>query len=191
MFDKLARFFEEVTKILDNGEAVDLIYLDFAKAFDKVPHCRLFKKLEAHGIRGNILNWIKEWLNNRRQKVCIDGELSDWENVTSGVLQGSVLGPLLFLIYINDIDENLIAKIGKFADDTKLGKSVSCAGEVQKLKSDLVNLEKWSSDWQMLFNTEKCSVIHLGSKNSKQQYNLCGNLLRESENERDLGIIVA
>ena len=186
----LLDFFEEVTKILDNGEAVDLIYLDFAKAFDKVPHCRLFKKLEAHGIRGNILNWIKEWLNNRRQKVCIDGEFSDWANVTSGVPQGSVLGPLLFLIYINDIDENLIAKIGKFADDTNLGKSVSSAGEVQKLKDDLVNLEKWSSDWQMLFNTEKCSVIHLGSKNSKQQYNLCGNLLRESESERDLGIIV-
>jgi hypothetical protein len=81
----LLDFFEEITKMLDEGEAVDLIYLDFAKAFDKVPHCRLFKKLEAHGIGGNVLNWIKRWLSNRRQRVCIDGEFSDWANVASGV----------------------------------------------------------------------------------------------------------
>ena len=73
----LLEFFEEVTKILDKGEAVDLVYLDFAKTFDKVPHHRLFKKLEAHGLGGNVLNWIREWLNNRRQKVSIEGEASD------------------------------------------------------------------------------------------------------------------
>src|ERR1043165_4559980 len=134
-------------------EAVDLIYLDFAKAFDKVPLCRLFKKLEAHGIGGNVLNWIKEWLSNRRQKVCIDDEFSDWANVTSGVPQGSVLGPVLFLIYINDIDENLMSKIGKLADDTRIGKSVSSIEGVQTLREDLVTLGNWASDWQMSFNT--------------------------------------
>ena len=186
----LLDFFEVVTKMLDEGEAVDLIYLDFAKAFDKVPHCRLFKKLEAHGIGGYVLNWIKEWLSNRRQKVCIDGEFSDWANVTSGVPQGSVLGPVLFLIYINDIDENLMSKIGKFADDTKIGKSVSSIEGVQTLREDLVKLGNWASDWQMSFNTDKCSVIHLGSENRKQQYSLSGSVLRESTKERDLGIIV-
>lgn len=186
----LLDFFEEVTKMLDKGESVDLIYLDFAKAFDKVPHCRLLKKLEAHGVAGNVLNWIREWLRNRRQKVCIDGEFSDWADVTSGVPQGSVLGPVLFLIYINDIDENLISKIGKFADDTKLGKSVSSAEGVQELREDLVKLEKWAYEWQMSFNTEKCAVIHVGSKNSNQQYSLCGSVVRESTIERDLGIIV-
>ena len=186
----LLEFFEVVTKILDKGEAVDLVYLDFAKAFDKVPHHRLFKKLEAHGLGGNVLNWIREWLNNRRQKVCIEGEASDWVEVTSGVPQGSVLGPVLFLIYINDIDANLVSTIGKFADDTKMGKSVSSAEGVQKLREDLVKLENWASDWQMSFNTDKCSIIHLGNDNLKHKYSLCGSELRESTKERDLGIMV-
>jgi len=186
----LLEFFEEVTKTLDKGEAVDLVYLDFAKAFDKVPHCRLFKKLEAHGLGGNVLNWIKGWLGNRRQKVCIDGESSDWAKVTSGVPQGSVLGPVLFLVYINDIDSNLISTIGKFADDTKMCKSVSSVEGVQKLRDDLVKLGNWADDWQMSFNTDKCSVIHLGNENLKHKYSLCGSVLRDSTKERDLGIIV-
>ena len=97
MLNKLARYFEVVTKMLDEGEAVDLIYLDFAKAFDKVPHCRLFKKFEAHGVGGNVLNWIKEWLSNRRQNLCIDGEFSDWANVTSGVHKVPFWGQFSFL----------------------------------------------------------------------------------------------
>ena len=186
----LLEFFEEVTKALDKGEAVDLVYLDFAKAFDKVPHCRLVKKLEAHGLGGSVLNWIKKWLSNRRQKVCIDGASSGWVKVTSGVPQGSVLGPVLFLIYINDIDANLISTIGKFADDTKMCKSVSSAEGVQKLREDLVKLGNWAKDWQMSFNTDKCSVIHLGNENLKHKYSLCGSVLRDSTKERDLGIIV-
>src|ERR1043165_1200231 len=122
--------------------------------------------------------------------LSIDGEFSDWANVTSGVPQGSVLGPVLFLIDINDIDDNLISKIGKFADNTKMSKSVSSVEGVQALQEDLVKLGNWVSDWQMSFNTEICSVIHLGRKNRKHQYSLCGSVLRESIKERDLGITV-
>ncbi|KAF2348361.1 Reverse transcriptase domain [Trinorchestia longiramus] len=114
----LLDFFEEVNRIYDRTKAVDLVYLDFQKAFDEVPHERLMAKVEAHGIRGNYSRWIRNWLTGRTQRVVIHDETSDSTFVTSVVPQGSVLGLLLFIIYINDLDG--ISKINKFADDTKL-----------------------------------------------------------------------
>ena len=113
-------FFEEITKWVDEGSPVDIIYLDFQKAFDKVPHQRLILKLKSHGIGISIINWIEQWLTDRRQRVVVDGEVSNWKPVLSGAPQGSVLGPILFLIYINDLEEGVTSKILKFADATKL-----------------------------------------------------------------------
>ena len=107
-------FLEEITKWIDEGSPVDIIYLDFQKAFDKVPHPRVLIKLKAHDIGDSITDWIEQWL-----RVVVDGEVSNWKSVLSGVPKRSVLGPLLFLIYINDLDDNITSNVLKFADDTK------------------------------------------------------------------------
>ncbi|KAF2364839.1 Immunoglobulin V-set domain [Trinorchestia longiramus] len=125
----LLDFFGEVNRLYDSKKAVDLVYLDFQKAFDKVPHERLMAKVEAHGIRGNYSRWIRNWLTGRTQRVVIHDETSDPALVTSGVPQRSVLGPLLFIIYINDLDVGIISKINKFADDTKLSQSIHRKGQ--------------------------------------------------------------
>lgn len=166
----LIDFFEEVTKELDNGKSVDVIYLDFAKAFDKVPHKRLLKKIEAHGIGGKLLGWIENWLTGRTQAVRLNGTLSEIVDVISGVPQGSVLGPLLFTIFINDIDEGILSKLNKFADDSKLCRGIQNNEDRDLLSLDLEKLYKWSVDWQMMFNVDKCVVVHLGNNNEQEKY---------------------
>ena len=128
---------------------VDIIYLDFAKAFDKVPHARLLKKIRGTWHRGTICDytrWIKNWLADRKQRVNINGKVSGWAEVKSGVLQGSVLGPLLFLIFINDIDDGIISKIWKFADDSKICNKVCNEAVPEIIRGDLKKLFQWSED---------------------------------------------
>ena len=134
--------------------------------------------------------WIGDWLRIRTQCVKLNGILSDVSNVLSGVPQGSVLGPLLFTIYINDIDSNILSKLNKFADDTKLCRKAKSNEDINILNSDLDKLYKWSREWQMLFNVEKCTVIHLGNKNSQGKYRLGNTEIKNSNKERDLGVII-
>ena len=129
-------FMEEVTNYLDSGYPVDVIYLDFQKAFDKVPHQRLLMKLAAHGLGGDILQWIGNWLSNRKQRVVLNGQYSGWRDFLSGVPQGSVLGPILFGVYINDIDDSVNCKILKFADDTKIYQAIYSEKDICKLQTD-------------------------------------------------------
>ena len=146
---------------------MDVVYLDFQKAFDKVPHLRLLNKIKAYGITGDVLRWIGEWLKDREQRVVINGIMSAWIYVVSGVHQGSILGPLLFLIFVNDIDKNIVNKLLKFADDTKLCGKVSSDSDVDQMQADLRQLFDWSIDWQMLFNVDKCKTVHFGYKNKR------------------------
>ena len=127
---------------------MDVVYLDFQKAFDKVPHQRLLLKLKAHGIDIDVINWIEKSLTHRRQRVIVDGEISNWKSVLSGVPQGSVLGPILCLIYINDLDD-ISSKVLKFVDDTKLFRKVTNDTDKQSLQDDLDKLVKWSENWQI------------------------------------------
>ena len=160
----LLTYLELVTKTVDDGNPVDAVYLDFSKAFDRVPHQRLLTKLRSHGIGDSTAAWIKAWLSDRQQRVVVNGAQSEWSGVKSGVPQGSVLGPLLFIIYINDIDEDILSLVLKFADDTKVFRKVKTPADARALQDDLDRLYRWSDDWQMLFNIDKCKCLHFGHR---------------------------
>ena len=120
-------------------------FLDFflGQMLVLVPHQRLLLKLKAHGIGDSITDWIEQWLTDRRQRVIVDGEVSNWKSVLSGLPQGSVLGPILFLIYINDLDDSITSNVLKFADDTKLFRKVNTDGDKQHLQNDLDVVQFW------------------------------------------------
>ena len=189
----LLEFLETVTSVIDSGEWFDVVYLDFSKAFDKVPKLRLLETLRAHGISGFLLNWLENWLSNRRQRVVLNGKFSTWKDVLSGVPQGSILGPILFLIFINCLDDQatLISIIRKFADDTKLGNKIVNDSDRQDLQNCLDSLFNWTVDWGMEFNVNKCSVIHFGRQNPRHEYSMNNVQLRQTESERDIGVIIS
>ena len=187
----LLDFLYDVFEMYEEGRAVDVIYLDFQKAFDKVPHKRLLSKVEQVGIGGPIHRWISDWLLDRKQRVVLNGKCSNWQSVTSGVPQGSVLGPILFLIYINDLDENIKCKLSKFADDCKLAKKVTVVNEQEELQNDLNTLSDWGVDSKMFFNIDKCKVLHIGSNNVQAAYTMNGVQLASVEQEKDLGVVIS
>ena len=139
MSDEPSIILDKVIHSIDDGHGVDIVFLDIAKAFDKVPHQRLLKKLRKHGIAGKVLGVIENWLKGRRQWVCIRRRWSSWITVWTGVPQGSVLGPLLFLIFINDLDECIRSHILKFAHDTKVFQELRDVTDCSTLQSDLDN----------------------------------------------------
>lgn len=185
---QLLEIMEEWSEILDKGGKVDCIYLDFAKAFDTVPHQRLLIKLKAYGIQGQVLDWIENFLSDRKQQVRIGSSVSSWKDVLSGIPQGSVLGPILFLIYINDLPSavNNITKL--FADDTKLYREVVSRSDEENLQSDLDSLAEWSNKWQLRFNASKCKCIHYGKNCSNYVYTMCGQDIENVCTEKDLGV---
>ena len=186
--------FEEWTGILDQGQGLDIVYLDYKKAFDTVPHKRLIIKLNAYGLKGNMLRWLQDFLHNRQQQVRVGRGQSSWALVTSGVPQGSVLGPVLFLLYVNELPRLLHSRVKMFADDMKLYRSVSSSRDVQLLQHDLDTLSQWADTWLLKFNISKCNVMHCGFQNPRAAYSIkqdgVPKSLEETDQEKDLGVIV-
>jgi len=181
-----------INKLIDSGECVDAIVLDFSKAFDKVSHPKLIYKLKSLGINLQLIQWIEHWLDNRTQIVVVNGQTSTSAPTTSGVHQGSVLGPLLFLIYINDITRDMKHQVRLFADDTLLFGAVT---EATSLQEDLDRLANWATTWQMEFNPKKCEIIHFNTSRKPRSiihsYTLHGQTLKVSTSSRYLGVLVS
>ena len=184
----LIEFMENALSWMDEGSSSDVLFIDLQKAFDKVPHQRLLIKLRAVGIEGQVLKWIEAWLEGRKQRVILNGSASNWTEVFSGVPQGSVLGPVLFIIYINDIDELILSSLFKFADDAKLLGKVDNQEDIARMQKDLASIIEWSETWQMPINTDKCKVMHFGKNNNKTEYTIGGHRLEAVSEERDLGV---
>ena len=177
------------TNCLEEGHPVDIVYMDFKKAFDAVPHQRLLNKLKAYGLGPKITKWLEGFLCGRQQSVSVNGVMSKWAEVTSGIPQGTVLGPVCFLLYINDLPASVkFSSIRLFADDAKLFCPANTDQNHANLQDDLNNIWAWTVKWQLPLNLQKCSVLHLGRSNQHWDYTIGHVKLKHSTSERDLGI---
>ncbi len=185
---------EQVVQNLDNNLQTDFIYLDFSKAFDSVPHHLLIHKLKSFGISGSLLAWFTDYLHDRFQRVVLEGETSDWLPVLSGVPQGSILGPFLFLLYINDMAQGISSSstMALFADDAKVFRCIHSLDDCTALQDDLNSLMEWSDTWQLSFNKSKCKQLSFNSKPDTNTivYTMGDTSLERVTNFNDLGIIV-
>ena len=188
---QLLQVMEDLTQIVDNGYPIDIIYLDLKKAFDQVPHQRLLCKLLSYGFTGNIiLKWIANFLVSRTHVVRVGNDYSSSTNVLSGIPQGSILGPLLFTIFINDLPDGLSGCCKIFADDTKL---YDVSFNHVRLQNDIKSLQIWSDKWKLFFNMDKCKVMHVGKCNPRHDYFIHIETetisITKCSEEKDLGVI--
>jgi len=192
---QLLEVFSNINTILDTGDQADVVYFDLSKAFDSVPHKLLIHKLQSFGITGMLLKWLENYLTNRSQRVAFNGVYSEWLPVTSGVPQGSILGPLLFLLYINDLpnalSENTLCAI--FADDTKVYRHINSHQDHLILQHDINNIFQWSKTWGLTFNKLKCNIISLKRNHNSTEYlySMDATTLPRVTTAPDLGVKIA
>ena len=186
---QLIEVYDKLTELIDDGKSIDIVYLDFKKAFDSIPHERLLQKMKGYGITGKVLNWVRSFLAGRKQRVRIGNSYSNMTDVTSGIPQGSILGPVLFTIFINDLPDALDVNCKVFADDTKIYDDSKKHNDIQ---NDLYKMQQWTEKWNLYFNVSKCKVMHIGKRNPQTEYYMkIENDKQKIETcieEKDLGI---
>ena len=184
---------QDIAVNLDQRTQTDMIIMDFSKAFDKVPHQRLLLKLWRYGIRGKTHKWITSFLTQRKQRVVLEGENSEWVRVESSVPQGTVTGPLYFLLFINDLPDGICTNVRLFADDCILYNSVAGPEDAGKLQKDLDKLTAWQDKWQMEFNAAKCYVLRITHARSLHQYSytLNNTTLQDTDSHTYLGVDIS
>ena len=190
---QLVSFIQELIDGMIGGGQTDVILLDFSKAFDKVPHQRLLSKMRRLGVDQNTVNWVEQFLTQRTQRVVLEGSASTSKKVTSGVPQGTVLGPLLFLIFINDMPSYIqYSEIRLFADDAVLYKTIKSSADSLLLQQDLNNLLRWESLWQMSFHPDKCKIMNVTRKHTptRTDYDIRGQKLEIVPSAPYLGVTI-
>lgn len=187
---QLAAFTHDLHVNLDSNIQTDVIFLDFEKAFDKVPHRRLMYKLSLLNLDSFVFNWIENFLRTRKQFVVVNAAQSNTTPVLSGVPQGTVLGPLLFLIYINDLPSDITNNIRLFADDCVLYAKITCNQDQLTLQSDLITIANWCKSWQMSLNVSKCKLMSFSRRASPLTFNytLSGSSLQSTKSYKYLGV---
>ena len=184
---------DDIAKGLDNRSQIDVILLDYEKAFDKVSHRHLLKKVEHYGIKRRTLEWISNFLHSRTQAVLVDGQESSESHMSSGVPQGSVLGPLLFLTYINDLPDCISSSTTRlFADDSVLYRQISSPEDATSLQKDLDALQDWESTWLMRFNASKRQVLQVTNKLNPfpATYTIHGQVLESVNSAKYMGVLL-
>ena len=191
---QLLRVLHEIGELLDKRVQTDAIYLDFAKAFDRVDHQLLLRKLQSFGIDGNLLKWFENYLTDRYQRVTVLGETSPPLRVISGVPQGSILGPLLFLLYVNDLPQVVMSSsIALFADDTKCYREIKNSGNGDSLQQDLDQICEWCKVWRMDLNLSKCCLLSITRNVTPIHvfYHLMDVPVKTINVHKDLGVLVS
>lgn len=189
---QLVTLIHDWARVLNDHGQVDVIFLDFAKAFDCVPHQRLLGKADYYGIRGNLNVWLADFLTERRQRIVVNGSCSAWSPVKSGVPQGTVLGPILFLLYINDLPQAVSSSLKLFADDSVIYRKINTVDDHVILQNDLRQLERWAERWQMKFSPSKCHTLRITLKRQPSEfiYTICGSPVEGVRFHKHLGVYI-